>query len=507
MMSENIFTKKLRVLLILPPHHPTFIRFLPEFESYALLILGSVVEDLAEVKILDLRFEKDSAVEKMMKEFHPDIVGIRSHVTADIDPSLEVARLCRETAPNATIIMGGQGCALQPHDYNSPYLDLICMGQGDKTFREVVEAKLQGRSFDHIAGLCIVKNGGLHFTPLRKVSSGTISFPPLNRNLLAKYIPKYDAQLVLTTMGCPYRCKFCTLWVFQDGAYLLRDPEEIVRDIESCERHWVHFADDNTFHNYNHAMRIYELIKARGIKKRLTAYARTDTIVQYPDLFEKWASIGLEELVIGFEAFKEADLKSINKLNSADCNRKAQEILARCKINALAHFIVFPHYTRQDFKDLWNYIDQLNITDPILPCLTPIPGSIEFLEAKRNGQLSLCDPNWFNLEFMVYKTQLPKWQWYFEYFMVWLKSVSPVTFWKRHKAVGWPFSKYLERLIKLLYALSKWSICVSMQLSRERQIAKNKLRLKPYPTFEKDYVDPMLERAMKKMNEPERPAA
>lgn len=490
----------MKVLFILPKHPPFFIKFLPEFEPYAFVVLATMIQDLAEVQAIDMRFEKKSALIAKLKTFQPDVIGIRAHTAADTESVIQVSTLCKKIVPQSKIIIGGQCATMQPDDFNVPSVDFLCMGHGDKTFREFIEALIHHRDLHTIPGLGIMENGQVHLNAHREILPGRFAWPPMKRDLLEKYIPKYDAQIVISSIGCPFRCNFCSLWVMAEGNYLLREPEDIVRDIESCQHPWVHFGDDNTFHNYNHALKIYELIKQRGIKKRLTAYARTDTIVKYPDIFEKWASIGLQEIVVGFETFKEETLTSINKRTDAENNIKAYEILTRCGINALAHFIIFPEYTHEDFKDLWKYLDKHNFSDPIFPLMTPLPGTGQFENAKRKRLLTMFDLNFYNLEYMVMKTKMPKLVWYFESIMLWVKTILPTTFWKRHKYAKWPLKLYLTRLRKLIGVLSFYSVSVFYQFFAEsrfgRWTQKDALRRK---SFEPDYISPFSNRVTRKL--------
>ncbi|MCM8794180.1 MAG: B12-binding domain-containing radical SAM protein [Candidatus Omnitrophica bacterium] len=491
---------KQKVLMVLPYHHPNFINFLPEFEPYAFLILGTMVQDIAEVQVLDMRYEKRSALPKKIKEFQPDVIGIRAHTAADTDTTLEIAQTCRASSDKAMIVIGGQGCTLQPHDFNSPNIDVMCLGHADRTFRELLEAKQAGRDLGEVPGIVIVKEGQLQFTASREISSGMIAWPALRRDLVARYRKHYDGQMTLTSMGCPWRCKFCTLWIVPQGAYLLREPENIVDDIASCDSQMIYIGDDNTFHNYRHAMKVAELLEQRGIKKHYGAYARTDTICKYPDLFRRWAKLGLIQLVVGFEAFKPEDLAYVNKRNSIENNTSAAKILNEAGITALAHFISFPDFTVKDFKDLWNYVDSLNVTYPIFVPLTPLPGTPTFNEAKEKDELDNFDLGWYNLEYMVFKTKLPKWRWYAEQMLLWYKSVSPMTFLKRHRNAGWSLAAYLFRLRKVLKATPKYVFCMAKQLWAERRFAKGRAQAAPtYKTFQKGYVSPYVKRVLEKV--------
>ena len=59
-----------------------------------------------------------------------------------------------------------------------------------------------------------------------------------------------------------------------------------------------------------------EKIKAAGIQKKYKLYARSDLIINRPDLIAKWKDLGLKAVLIGFESFKDEDLNNWNKRNT-----------------------------------------------------------------------------------------------------------------------------------------------------------------------------------------------
>ena len=353
---------KVKVLLIQPNFHKYYVPFLPNYEPLVMILLASLVEDIAEVKIFDRRFEKESALIRTLQEFKPDIVATRTHTSGEIFTAQRILELAKKTYPSTTTIVGGQHPTLLPDDLNNPYIDLICIGPGEETFREVVQAKAERSTFDRIKGLGIRKNSQLYFTEDRLRKSDTFSWPKLKRNLASQYKKHYLHGFTITSMGCPHRCNFCALWVAAQGTYQVRETQEVIDDIASITQPFVYIGDDNTFHDYDHAMQICTGLGKLNLKKKYGAYARTDTIVKHKKLFEEWRKIGLTTLVVGFEVVAEKALKDINKRNTLENNIKANEILNKLGIQNYAHFIVFPHFTPKDFNDIWNFIKKHKIS-------------------------------------------------------------------------------------------------------------------------------------------------
>ena len=55
------------------------------------------------------------------------------------------------------------------------------------------------------------------------------------------------------------------------------------------------------------------LIAVAGIRKNYFLYGRVDTIVNHPELFAKWAGIGLAQVFVGMEDFSDKRLTAMQK--------------------------------------------------------------------------------------------------------------------------------------------------------------------------------------------------
>lgn len=477
--------RKPKVLITYPNFHRYFVPFLPFYEPFVAILLGTLVEDIAEVKIFDRRYESERAWIKTLEAFKPDLIACRIHTSAEMFTTKRMLEIAKNIAPKVTTIIGGQHPTLLPDDFNFPCFDLICIGAGEETFPEVVKTLGEGKNFEHIKGLAIRKENQFFFTEERPIKSGNFSWPKLNRKLADKYRKHFRQGITVTTHGCPHRCKFCSLWFTARGTYRLRNPEEVAEDIASLPWRHVYIADDNTFHDYKHALEIYEALKKRGVKKYYGAYARTDTIAEHPEVFEKWKEIGLRALVVGFEVVTQETLDQLNKKTTLENNLKTIEILNRLKIYNYAHFIIFPHFTTNDFNELWQFIKKHNISQPYFIPLTPTPGTILFKEAKEKNELSIYNYGFYNLEYMVYKTTLPKWRFYAEYLKLWLRSISPSTYISTRKYM--PLITYLYRIAILSRAIPPFIRNVIEQLIEEKTKKYEDIENSLSPSLKKNY--------------------
>jgi radical SAM superfamily enzyme YgiQ (UPF0313 family) len=169
-------------------------------------------------------------------------------------------------------------------------------------------------------------------------------------------------------------------------------------------------------------MRLARLIKERKIRKKLSMYARADTIARHPDLIEALKEAGLAYLTVGVEAFREEALSKLNKRTSVEMNNEAIRILRRLGIGNAAHFIVDPDYAEDDFQALFRYICESDLFQPTFTILTPLPGTD--LYQSSHDRLLIKDYAYFDLAHAVLPTRLSRKDFYEQYVQLYSKTFS-----------------------------------------------------------------------------------
>jgi len=487
---------KLKFLFVQPDLHRHYIPFLPKYESLHALICEAVARDFLESSLVfDRRFDTDENLIRVLKNFEPDIVGFTAHTAGEIFNVRRLIRLVKRTFPSAMTVVGGQHATLLPEDYFDSGVDIICVGPGEETFREVAEVLANGKDLSGVKGI-IWKDGNEYvINPPRPISTGFIHWPPFDRTIIPRkyrrhYMWVFEAKpnvYTISTSGCPYRCKFCSLWVTQRGTYRRRKPAEIVEDIAAQPQPYVHLTDDNTFHNEDFALELYELLKKRGIKKKILAYARTDTIIKRTYLLEKWREVGLGGLVVGMEAVTDQNLDAINKKTDVNTNIEAHRILEELGLENWAHFIMMPEFKKEDFDLVWDFIDKNNVIYPIFVPLTPMPGTPFFFEAKENDQLAVFDYGFYNLEYMVMKTVIPKIEWYRYLQELYLKTCSFETLLRRSKCKSFHVLPAVGRALRFSWAVKRiWPHLLEQVAIEEKYRYEDIEHLLP-PSLRRDY--------------------
>jgi radical SAM superfamily enzyme YgiQ (UPF0313 family) len=323
-------------------------------------------------------------------------------------------------------LVGGLHASLLPADFQVPYVDAIVVGEGEETFRELIET-LDGlprgtrpESLAAVRGLAWRRGENeWQFNPPRPLLPSLDALPLPARDLAQKYESEYfflfdkPHTLVATSRGCPFKCNFCSVWKFYHKRCRYMSAERVIQEIEAARTRTISFVDDNFLANVPRAFRIAEILRERGIRKEFGLQARTDTISKHPDLLRTWREVGLETVLIGFEGASQAKLDAVSKGATIQQNERAMDILNSLGVHMWGAFIVHPDFSRDDFRELKRYREAKSIIYPQFTILTPLPGTDLYDE--RFGDLVTHDYRLFDALHAVLPTLLPRDEFYKEF--------------------------------------------------------------------------------------------
>jgi radical SAM superfamily enzyme YgiQ (UPF0313 family) len=414
----------MRILLIQPPSCDSLTDRIFLFEPLALEYLGAGLKlDGHEVRLLDARLEP--GIEEAFRRFAPDLVGITGF-TSHVNIVKGIAERLKAMSPELLVVVGGHHATVRPEDFNVPAIDVVVVGEGVFTLREIARARETGSRLAEIRGLAIPAPGRMIYSEPRPYTDlNALPFP--DRTLTAPYRQEYFSEWfkplasVRTSLGCTARCTFCALWGITGGRYLRRDPESVVEELKSIAEPNVFFCDDESMCDVKRMERLADLISAAGIRKSYFLYGRVDTIVKHPELFAKWAKIGLAQVFVGMEDFSDARLSAMNKGVTTAQQEEAVRILDGLGIMMYASYMVDPAYTREDFRAMLAHVRRLKHTYATFTVMTPLPGTE--LHAKREAELLSRKPELYDMIHALLPTTLPLPEFYAEMANLWARAV------------------------------------------------------------------------------------
>ena len=156
-------------------------------------------------------------LQRRVLDFQPQVVGITS-TTPAIKQAFQVAEMVEEVSPQTLTVLGGPHPSLEPEEVASHgSVDVVVLGEGERTFREIVETFVAGGETQGIPGTMPQVNGDLKRAPDRPLIQDLDDLPRPARhrfNMDIYHHPlmkKKRVATVMTSRGCPYTCPFCNM--------------------------------------------------------------------------------------------------------------------------------------------------------------------------------------------------------------------------------------------------------------------------------------------------------
>ena len=205
-----------------------------------------------EARILDLNLhhDPDAALHGSILEFRPDFAGI-TFVTPLFGAMRSIAGSIKREFPDITIIAGGAHASALPEEtLSSTDLDIVAIGEGDRSLPEIV----LGKELAGIDGIAYKRDGCVRVNPRRGPITDLDSLPlpewglyDLNKYRISDVMARRSpAGWLETSRGCPFNCCFCNHGVFGRN-FRPKSPERVLREIRSMIGlgfREIHIVDD-----------------------------------------------------------------------------------------------------------------------------------------------------------------------------------------------------------------------------------------------------------------------
>ncbi len=425
----------MKILLINPPRSPenNILKFAPEEAKrfihkkligppLGLLTIAAAVKD-HDVTVFDTKGEYDlipdtpeleKLIPRLLETYQPDIVGVTA-ITSEFDFCVEICRVVKQFNPLILTVAGGLHATLCPNDFTDSAFNIVIPGQCPNIFREVVRVREAGGAFEAIPGILINGAAGLRRT---KGNPGTwdivdADYLMPDRSHLKRWIDTYKvgnspfpSTYLFTSLGCPYKCTFCSIWSQFKGKYYQRTVESLITELKSIDEYpVVRFADANTVVDEEFMLRLFRRMEEEGIHKTIIMDIRADVAATRPDIIEKLARGGLKVVICGFESFRDEELKKYHKNSPAIDNQEAVKVFEKNGIMVRGNYVVPPDYDVKDFDALAEYADRNRVVYAGYTVLTPMPGTVYHKQVE--DQIIDRDYRKYNFFNSVMKTTLP----------------------------------------------------------------------------------------------------
>lgn len=419
----NILLKKVRIKTL-------FSRFEPiKVEPLELCYLKTVADEMGNNSyIIDELFNNGIPTNEEGNPLSPDIIVLTGYNVAE-NEILKEAQNYKLEYPNVKIIIGGVHIQLNSSSFHKPYIDYVIHSQSLEVFKIILRI-CSGENLD-VLGFDYIKNEQWIIGDKDIIFENEDIIP--DRELFSNirnqvyYLDKREVALIKGSVGCPYSCSYCYCKELNGGKYLNADYEKMVREMSSIDSKYFWIVDDVLLINNADALSFIDEVKKAKLDRKFIAYLRADFIIKHKDLIPELKEVGLNEVIIGFEAINEEELKNYNKTTSAVDYPKVISILKENDLDFTALFMVHPSYEIKDFINLSRFIKKHKIDIFTLSIFTPIKGTIGYEDEKN---LIRNDPKYFDFLHLVTKSNLPKFIFYLLFYGLHLRLLKSKRIWK-----------------------------------------------------------------------------
>jgi len=367
------------------------------------VLAGFLEQQGVNVDILDcnaLEISWDALAEEIRKRA-PRCVGVSSSMTCYVPDAFRCLELVKQVDPTIHTIGGGLQFTLAPEECfrRCESLDIIVRGDGEHTTLALLEELSRGGTkLERVEGLSFRRDGRILGNPERApvADLDALPFPAWHMLPMDAYrlpvVPRSwgNYAIVVTTRGCPFRCRFCSPQTGQAPYRAMGAPRS-----------------DLSF-NVNSARTeaILDGIVARGWKVRVALDGtRTDLIVRDRHLLPKMKRAGVFLVCMGVESHFEKDLAYYRKDTNLRQARQAVDLVKKHGIHAWCFFMIgHSEHGEQDILDMFEYAKALDPTIAIFAVVTPIPGTQFYDEMMEQGLIVDFDWKRYDLAHPVMET-------------------------------------------------------------------------------------------------------
>ncbi len=364
-----------------------------------ILYLSSVlIEKGYKVRVIDIRGE-ENAMKKLPQYIHSsDVVGLTVPTFA-LYNSKKLIEKIKEIDDSLPIIVGGPHPTLYPEKcLDDLAADMAVEGEGERSIldiAEVVEGKLR---VEEARGVYFRENGiqkGKKAEIIKNIDA--IPFPVLD--LVSKYDYGYSygfklfkgkTTAILTSRGCPRKCRFCSRNTLSMKMYRERSAENVVEELEIIHGKGyrnVIIADDNFTTNMKRVEKIMDAVIERDMDITFMINgARVDSANEA--IYKKMWKGGVRMISFGIESGSQRILDFYRKNITLQQIRRAIEMSSRVGFFTVGTFILgAPVETADDIKTTIKFACSLPLDMAEFFILHYMPGSELWEEAKAAGKI------------------------------------------------------------------------------------------------------------------------
>lgn len=337
-------------------------------------------------------------------EAKADVIGFSSYIW-NLKEIVALIRQLHPVCPNVKFVVGGPEVSFEAEEFLLKHqeVDALVIGEGEKTFLELLTTWEGGYDLSHVSGIAWNKSGKIVINSLRHASFDLNDLPN-------PYTEKEDftGRLVYveTTRGCPFECQYCLSSTLRGVRFL--EPERfrtMFRQLLENGARTIKFVDRTFNADKRHAFRILDIVREESQLYPDAQQIRVHCEMagdlfddEWLDYFRVYPS-GLIQLEIGIQSTHKPTLKVVSRpQNFEEWKKYVPEIL---KLGIPLHLDLIVGLPAENWTNLrtsFNDVYQVNPSMLQLGFLKVLKGSGLRLHSNDYGLVYTPDPPYTILE-------------------------------------------------------------------------------------------------------------
>lgn len=307
-----------------------------------------------------------------------DVYGYTTYSETFLDTT-ELIRKVKNERPKAVHVVGGYHATAEHiailRDF--PEIDFVIRHDGEVAFRQLLEeVRRSSFSWGSIEGLTWRAGDGSIRANEDQPSIDQASLPypvihlrygpPHYRSVLHQRTRRKKRVLnMISSRGCPKRCKFCSI-ITVNPFWKARSVESLIQEIRyrfECEGTFDHvmFHDANFFVNSERALQLGNALYAFNRDVTWSATATADLLIRNPDIIKQLGRLNCSYIEVGFESGNNSSLQRYKKGTSVEMNETVVELLSGAGIDIGLDFIMFePEMSWADLQENYRFLYRNN---------------------------------------------------------------------------------------------------------------------------------------------------
>lgn len=336
-----------------------------------------------------------SDFEKRLNDFQPDIVALGCltfQQSQYLEKAVDIAgQYIKDSKPEGCLIVGGRPASASPEQFLKAGANIICIGEGEITFPEIVDCLSSGGDLAKVQGIMFTGSDGNSIrTPERPLVNDLDTLPMPAWDLIDMESLKRKNKRIFsplaTSRGCPYTCIYCD----HVRQYRAHSPKRVADEVEHIIKNYGFSGIDIIDEVFNLQKKrlfgIRDELKARDLKVDFFDYVGLRGDIMDEESIDALHDMGLKGMSIAIETASPRVQELIGKRLNIERTEKNISLLAERNIFMNAFFMAgFPTETRDEMETTLAMARNCDSHQSLISKVHIIPGTALYDLAIQHG--------------------------------------------------------------------------------------------------------------------------